>query len=386
MIKYKASLILPFKVLVIFFFSFNVSFAKVIVGAENTSKYLKMIKDKNIGLVVNQSSLVNSQHLIEYLLSKKIKIKRLFALEHGLRGKHDAGEEIRDGIDFKTNIPVASLYGKNKEPKEKDIIDLDIIIFDIQDIGVRFYTFISSMHYILNACAEYNKTCIILDRPNPNSNVVAGPVLENDQKSFLGMYPVPVVYGLTIGELALMSKGEGWVNTSVDLKVIPIKNWQRHMKVKLEVKPSPNLPDDISISHYPSLALFEPTIVSIGRGTLNPFKFIGHPSLTDSGFSFTPLSIDGMSKNPKHRNKLCFGENLSNVKNEVFSIKYFIKYYNLLKNKNFMTYHNFFNKLIGNSNTFDKVKGGVHYKKIEESWTSKIEEYKKIRNKYLIYR
>jgi len=263
---------------------------------------------------------------------------------------------------------------------------LDIIIFDIQDIGVRFYTFISSMHYILNACAEYNKTCIILDRPNPNSNVVAGPVLENDQKSFLGMYPVPVVYGLTIGELALMSKGEGWVNTSVDLKVIPIKNWQRHMKVKLKVKPSPNLPDDISISHYPSLALFEPTIVSIGRGTLYPFKYIGHPSLTDSGFSFTPLSIDGMSKKPKHRNKLCFGENLSNVKNEVFSLKYFIKYYNLLKNKDFMTYHNFFNKLIGNSNTFDKVKSGIHYKKIEESWTSKIEEYKQIRNKYLIYR
>jgi uncharacterized protein YbbC (DUF1343 family) len=310
--------------------------------------YLDLIKNKNIGLVVNQSSLVNGTHLIEFLLSKNIKIKRLFALEHGLRGNLDAGEEVRDGVDLKTNIPVTSLYGKNKQPSANDVKNVDIIIFDIQDIGVRFYTFISSLHHIINSCSKYKKTCLILDRPNPNANVVAGPVLEEDQKSFLGMYPIPVLYGLTIGELALMSKGEGWVSSEVDLKVIPVNNWQRDMKVKFKVRPSPNLPDDISISHYPSLAMFEPTIVSIGRGTLTPFQVIGHPSLTDSKFSFKPKSIDGMSKEPKHKDKLCYGEDLSSSKNEGFSLMYFQKYFNLLKDKNFMTYINFFNKLIGN--------------------------------------
>jgi uncharacterized protein YbbC (DUF1343 family) len=360
--------------------------AQLIVGAENTDKYLDFIKDKRIGLVVNQSSLVYDQHLIEFLISKEIDIKRLFALEHGLRGDKDAGEEVKDGVDVKTNIPVTSLYGINKKPSKKDLANIDIIIFDIQDIGVRFYTFISSMHHILNACAQYNKTCIILDRPNSNANHIAGPVLEKDQKSFLGMFEIPIVYGMTIGELAIMSKGEAWIDPNVKLLVVPVLNWKRSDQVKLKIRPSPNLPDNKSIAHYPSLALFEPTIVSIGRGTLSPFKYIGHPDLLNFKFSFVPKSIVGMSKYPKHLNKTCFGEDLSETTNEIFSLKYFSKYYNLLKTKTFMKYPNFFNKLIGNSKTYKQLQSGIKVKDIEKSWTKKINEYKILRKKYLIYR
>lgn len=355
------------------------------VGAQRSSLYLPLLAGKNVALVVNQTSRVNGSHIIDYLISKKVNIKKLFALEHGIRGDYDAGEDVANGVDVRTGLAVISLYGKNKMPKEKDLEDIDIIIFDIQDVGVRFYTYISSLSYILNACGEFNKSCIIFDRPNPLSNQVAGPVLDLAQQSFLGMYPIPIVYGLTIGELAKMIVGESWIKNKPKMHVINIKDWKRSSVYKLPIKPSPNLPTMNSIMWYPTLAMFEPSVMSIGRGTKAPFEMIGYPDKNFGKFSFRPMSIPGMSKYPKHENKVCFGEELKNTVAPKFTLSYFEKYYKLYGKADFIKHKNFFNKLIGNDTDIQKLLNGVSYKLIESDWNSKLEKYKILRQKYLIY-
>lgn len=355
------------------------------VGAQRTKSYLPLLKDKNIALVVNQTSRVNGTHLIDYLLSKKVKVSKLFALEHGIRGDYDAGEDVANGVDVRTGIPVVSLYGKNKKPKKKDLQNIDTIIFDIQDIGVRFYTYISSLYYILNACGEFNINCIVLDRPSPLAHIVAGPVLELEQKSFLGMYQIPVVHGLTVGELANMIVSEKWLEHSPKLKVINVSGWKRNSHYKLPIKPSPNLPTMNSIYWYPTLALFEPTVMSIGRGTRSPFEKIGFPDPKFGKYSFKPISIPGMSKYPKHEGKVCYGVNLSNKKAPNFTLKFFETYLKKYGKDNFIKYENFFNKLLGNSTDIKKLLNGVPYLDIERNWNENIIKYKKMRQKYLIY-
>lgn len=356
------------------------------VGAQQFERYKKLVANKNVALVVNQTSRVGDTHLIDYLLSKKVKVSKLFALEHGIRGNLDAGEDVQDGIDVKTGLPVISLYGKNKEPKKEDLKDIDIIIFDIQDVGVRFYTYISSLAYVLKSCAKNSIKCVVLDRPNPNVNNVKGPVLDLKEQSFLGMFPIPVLYGLTIGELTRMMVNEGWIAVKPDYEVITIANYNRALdRVKLRYKPSPNLPNDISIKWYATLALFEPTVMSIGRGTQIPFQVIGYPDKKFGNFSFTPKSIIGMSKYPKHENKKCFGVDLRKSKPEVFTLKYLVEYFQVYGKEGFFKHENFFNKLIGNNQTLKDIKSGVDYLVIEKGWEKDLNKYRALRKKYLIY-
>lgn len=358
----------------------------ITVGAKRSSQYLPLIQNKKVGLVVNQTSKVNDTHLVDYLLGKKVKVKTLFALEHGIRGDFDAGQDVSDSKDPQTGLPIISLYGKNKKPKAQDVKDLDVLIFDIQDVGVRFYTYISSLYYVLEACVEFKKHCIIFDRPNPHANFVAGPIMQENFKSFLGMYPIPVVYGLTIGELTKMIVGEKWIQKTPNYTVIEVLGWKRNMPYGLPVKPSPNLPNLSSIKWYPTLALFEPTVISIGRGTQFPFEVIGYPDKSFGEFTFTPKSIQGMSNDPKHRDNLCFGEDLRQIKAEGFTLKYLEKYFKKYKGKSFFQYEVFFNKLIGNDYVLSMLKVGKSYLEIEKIWQKELLEYKKLREKYLIYR
>lgn len=355
-------------------------------GAEQTNKYLHLLKGKKVGVVVNQTSVVKTTHLVDTLLSLRVDIKTIFGPEHGFRGKADAGEEIENNIDTKTGIPVVSLYGKNKKPTIEQVQDLDVIIFDIQDVGVRFYTYISTMHYVMEACAENEIPLIILDRPNPNGDYVAGPILDPNYKSFIGMHPIPIVHGLTVGELAQMINGEGWLDKSLkcDLTVIPVQGWNHSTKYDLPVKPSPNLPNYQSIRLYPSLCFFEATNVSIGRGTTFPFQVIGSPSVEDSLFSFTPISIPGMSKYPKHENKVCYGSDLKSITPPQFTLSYLINYLKIEGHT--INRPKFFNLLAGNSTLLEQVNSGLSFYKIEKSWQSGLDKFLISRKKYLIYK
>jgi uncharacterized protein YbbC (DUF1343 family) len=351
-------------------------------GALNTGAYLSVLKDKNIAVVVNQTSVHSNVHLIDFLLAKDIKITKIFALEHGVRGQIDAGSDVGDTIDAETGIPIISLYGKHKQPQRKDLESVDIILFDIQDLGVRFYTYITSLKFILNACSEFDKTCIVLDRGNPFVNTVSGPVLDMSLSSFVGSLPIPITYGLTIGELALMMKGEKWVKTPLKLIVVPIKNWKRIESKALPIKPSPNLPDEKSIELYPSLAAFEGTNISVGRGTKSPFTVLGHP-LIKKPFSFTPVSIPGMSSSPLHENEKCFGFDLSKEKVDGFSLKYLAR---VMKLRNDMVTHpSFFNKLIGVEYVLTDLRNGLPIDKIESKWKSSLDKFNIKRQRYIIY-
>lgn len=373
------------KFILLLLFIIPISVQAIEVGALRSDLYLNLLKGKNVTLVVNQTSRVNDVHLIDFLLNKKVKLKKLFALEHGIRGNLDAGEDVANGVDVKTGLPVISLYGKNKRPSEKDLQNVDTIIFDIQDVGVRFYTYISSLYYILESCGQYQKECIVFDRPNPLADLVAGPVLERSQQSFLGMYLIPVVHGLTVGELATMAVAEKWIVPSPKLKVIPVKGWKRTEKYDLPIKPSPNLPNAQSIELYASLALFEPTQISIGRGTYMPFQVIGFPDPQMGSFTFTPKSIVGMSKYPKHENSKCYGVDLRKVKAFPFTLKYLVEYYQKYSKKDFFKHRNFFNKLIGNDWVIKKVESGIGHEQIESLWKKDLLKYKQLRSKYLIY-
>lgn len=364
----------------------------IITGAELTELYLPLLKDKNIAVVANQTSVIkvttknNFVHLVDSLLSLSVKIKKVFAPEHGFRGKADAGELIKDGVDSKTKLPIISLYGKNKKPSKAQLANIDLVLFDIQDVGARFYTYISTLHYVMEACAELNIPLIILDRPNPNAHYIDGPVLEKAHSSFVGMHKVPVVYGMTIGEYGKMINGEQWLKAGVktNLTVIPVQNYAHNTPYSLPIKPSPNLPNDKSINLYPSLCFFEGTRVSAGRGTNKQFQIYGAPFLKGYTYTFTPQANEG-AKYPKFRNKLCYGEDLSkeNTLSKI-NISYLIKAYNQKGNEQF--FNDFFTKLAGTKKLQEQIEKGFTEQEIRESWAKGIRNFKKIRKKYLIYK
>lgn len=356
-------------------------------GADNYEAYLPSLKSKKVGVVTNQTGILsNKTHLVDYLLEQKIDLKKIFAPEHGFRGTADAGELIKDGKDTKTGLPIISLYGDNKKPKVEQLAGIEVLVFDLQDVGARFYTYISSLHYIMEACAENNIELIVLDRPNPNGNIVDGPLLEKEFTSFVGMHPIPTLHGMTIGEYAKMINGEKWLKNGIQckLKVIPCLNYSREMNYSLPVKPSPNLPNDQAINLYASICLFEGTNVSSGRGTEKQFQIYGSPYLPKSGFSFTPVPNFG-AKDPMHKNILCYGEDLSAIpKVTQLELKWLIKSYNTTSDKS-KFFNSFFTKLAGTKKLQQQIEAGVSEKDIRKSWEKDLNNFKEMRRKYLIY-
>lgn len=366
---------------------------EVTVGAERFDVYLDKLIGQKIGLVGNQSSLVGRTHLVDTLLSQGVDLVKLFSPEHGFRGEADAGEKVSSGIDQKTSLPIVSLYGSHKKPSPKDLEGIDVILFDIQDVGARFYTYISSLHYVMEACQEEGVKLIVLDRPNPNGFYVDGPVLNMKYKSFIGMHPVPIVHGMSIGEYAQMINGEDWLgeNSKADLLVVPCLGWNHTKFYKLPTKPSPNLPNMLSVYLYPSLCLFEGTVVSVGRGTDWPFQIIGHPQFKNSQFSFIPEPNFG-SKKPKLKGQECKGidfieSGLSVMQNQhQIQLSWFMQFYNDLNLKEqFFLSNNFINLLAG-SNTFkNNLINGLTEAEIRLTWEPALSEFKIKRKHYLLY-
>ncbi len=357
-------------------------------GDKQFQKYLTLLAGKKVAIVANQTSMIDSVHLLDFLLSEHINVIKVFALEHGFRGNIDRGESYNSEIDKKTGIPIIAAYGKNRKPKAEQLADIDVILFDIQDVGVRFYTYISSMHYFMEACAENHKKLIILDRPNPLGFYIDGPVLKPEFKSFVGMHPIPVVHGLTMGELALMINGEGWLQNHIkcDLTIVKAENYKHSDKWHLPIKPSPNLPNDRAIMLYPSLCFFEATNVSIGRGTMFPFQVIGYPDKRFGNFTFIPKDIPGMQINPVQEGKICYGIDLRNSENDRFTLKYLIDFYKKFPDKkSFIIRKKWFNLLAGNSELYNQIISGMSEEEIRKSWKKDLDTYKKIRKKYLLY-
>lgn len=360
------------------------------LGIDRTAEYLPLLAGKRVGLVVNHTTLFSSgTHLADSLQALGVKVQTIFAPEHGFRGVADAGATIKDGKDARTGLPIVSLYGKNKKPSPEQLRDIDVMIFDIQDVGVRYYTYPSTMHYVMEACAENGKECIVLDRPNPNGNYVDGPVLDPKFKSFVGMNPVPVVHGLTSAELALMINGEGWLEGKkpCDLTVVPCTGYNHRMVYELPVKPSPNLPNLQSIRLYPSICLFEPTIVSVGRGTDTQFQVIGAPDKVYGTYRFTPTDQPG-AQNPPNEGKVCYGLDLREVdtRQEGFTLKYVLDFYNKTPDKTkFFTSADFFDKLAGTDMIRNMIIAGNTEAEIRAAFTPKLDEYKEMRKKYVLY-
>lgn len=364
--------------------------ATVLPAADQPDLYLPMLKGKRVGLVVNQTAVMTSRdnmHLVDFLMKEGITIAKVFVPEHGFRGLADAGEVVNSEIDKQTGLPIVSLYGNNKKPSSETLKDVDIVIYDLQDVGIRFYTYISTMHYLMESCAENKKPLLIFDRPNPNGNYVDGPVLKPGYESFVGMHPIPVVHGLTVGELARMINGEGWLKgkAKADIQVIPVKNWNHSMQYSLPVKPSPNLPNDVAIRLYPSLCYFEGTDVSLGRGTYYPFQVYGYPDPKFGEFSFTPISIPGMSKTPPQLDKKCYGRDLRNTSlDHQFTLEYLLEAYNLSGKKE-KFFNNFFDKLAGTDQLRKDILAGKSESAIREGWKKDLELYQISRSKYLLY-
>ena len=368
--------------------------AQVKNGADRLEELLPLLENKRISLVVNQTSLVQNVHLLDTLYNKGVHITQVFAPEHGFRGDADAGEFIKNGKDYRTQVPIISLYGKNKKPQPSQLQQTDIMIFDIQDVGARFYTYISTMFYVMQACAENNKELIILDRPNP-CDYVDGPVLDMKYKSFVGILPIPILHGCTIGELAQMINGEGWLgnNLQCPLKVITIEDWKHGQPYSLPVKPSPNLPNDHAIALYPSLCPFEGTSISVGRGTDFPFQIIGSPTTKNLKFRFMPHPMKGSDKHPLHQDTYCYGLNLSSEKNipKGFSLQYVIQFYNYFQNltkhaeKEFFTRPHWFDLLMGTNQVRLDILKNKTEEQIRSAWQKKLNQYKEIRKKYLLY-
>lgn len=368
--------------------------AQVKNGADRLEELFPLLENKRISLVVNQTSLVQNVHLLDTLYNKGVHITQVFAPEHGFRGDADAGEFVKNGKDYRTQVPIISLYGKNKKPQPAQLQQTDIVIFDIQDVGARFYTYISTMFYVMQACAENNKELIILDRPNP-CDYIDGPVLDMKYKSFVGMLPIPVLHGCTIGELAQMINGEGWLgnNLQCPLKVITIEDWKHGQPYSLPVKPSPNLPNDQAIALYPSLCPFEGTSVSVRRGTDFPFQIIGSPTTKNLKFRFMPHSMKGSDKHPLHQDTYCYGLNLSSEKNipKGFSLQYVIQFYNYFQNltkhaeKEFFTRPHWFDLLMGTNQVRLDILKNKTEEQIRSAWQKKLNQYKEIRKKYLLY-
>nr|WP_196851450.1 DUF1343 domain-containing protein [Flavobacterium sp. CG_9.10] len=357
-------------------------------GADNFDTYLPLLKDKKIGIVTNQTGILsNKTHLVDFLLGKDIAIKTIFAPEHGFRGTADAGEHVVDGRDPKTGLPIISLYGDNKKPKPEQLAGIEIMVFDLQDVGARFYTYISSLHYIMEACAENNIPLLILDRPNPNGSIVDGPILEKEFTSFVGMHPIPLLHGMSIGEYAQMINGEKWLKNGIQCKltVIQCLYYNRKMNYSLPIKPSPNLPNDQAVNLYASLCLFEGTNVSVGRGTEKQFQIYGSPYLPKSDFTFTPKPNLG-AQNPVYNGVLCYGEDLSTyLRVNKLELKWLIKAYTATPDKT-KFFNSFFTKLAGTKKLQQQIESGNSEKEIRESWKKGLNEFKKMREKYLIYK
>jgi uncharacterized protein YbbC (DUF1343 family) len=389
--------------------------SNILAGADRIEVYLPYLRNKKVAVFANQTSVVNNTHLVDTLLKRGIQIIKIFSPEHGFRGEGVAGEQMNNSVDKKTGLPIISLYGKHKKPLPEEINDADVLVFDIQDVGVRFYTYISSLQYFMEAALENHKPLLILDRPNPNGFYVDGPVLEPKHKSFVGMQPVPIVYGMTIGEYALMLAGENWLSekanrinaynvttkptpdTPFHIQVIKCKNYDHDTKFTLPVKPSPNLKEIQSIYLYPSICLFEGTVISEGRGTDKPFQIFGHPALPSHLYSFTPVPNDGAKKSKCFFEK-CYGWNLSGTPEEVLKhvdgkvqLKYLINAYKLFpdKEKFFLRpspdYVDIY-ELAGNASLMQQIRKQVPEKKIRKSWEPALNKFKQIRKKYLLYK
>jgi uncharacterized protein YbbC (DUF1343 family) len=370
-------------------------YESITTGAQQTELYLPRLLNKNIAIVTNASGIIANKHLVDTLLKHKLKIVKIFGPEHGFRGTADAGEKVKGGKDPITNIPIVSLYGTHKKPTKEDLKGIDIVIYDIQDVGVRFYTYISTMAKVMEACAENGKELIVFDRPNPNGFYIDGPVMTDKYKSFLGMHNVPIVYGMTCGEYALMVNGEGWLKNKVKCKlsIIPLKNYNRSKFVTgLPIKPSPNLPNDTAILLYPTLGLFEGTIVSLGRGTDHPFQYIGNPFLDSMScpFKFTPKSTE-ISKRPKYQDTLCYGLDmrttfLSVLNTKKIDLTVLNLFYHHSLNKQDVFFDRNFNYHAGNEELKQQTILSISSVEIRDSWKESLATFKKIRSKYLIYK
>ena len=367
--------------------TFQVNALQIQTGAEQMNEYLPILQGKNVGMIVNHTSAIGNTHLVDSLLKRGIRIRKIFAPEHGFRGDADAGETVKSGIDTKTGLPIISLYGSNKKPNKAQLEGIDILVFDIQDVGVRFYTYISTMHYAMEAAAEQNIPFVVLDRPNPLGDYIDGPILEMQHSSFVGMHPIPVVHGLTVGELAQMINGEGWLENKVkaNLTIVKASNYTHQSKYELPIKPSPNLPNYQSIRLYPSLCFFEGTDISVGRGTMEPFQIIGFPDKKYGDFEFTPKSIEGMSKYPPHENKTCYGLDLREVNPPAnLDLAYLVSFYNK-SGKGEAFFNNFFLNLAGTKVLKQQILSGMSAEEIRKSWIPGLEKYENLRRKYSLY-
>jgi len=361
---------------------------QIIIGAAQFKVYIDLLKDKKVGLVANQTSTVGETHLVDVLIQKNIAVKKVYTPEHGFRGTADAGEFVKDGIDTKTGVPIISIYGKNKKPTEAQLKGIDIMVFDIQDVGARFYTYISTLNYVMEACAEARIPLLILDRPNPNGHYIDGPILEMEHKSFVGIHPIPVVHGMTIAEYAQMINGQGWLENKVkcDITIVKMKNYTHQMTYSLPIKPSPNLPNDVAINLYPSLCFFEGTFVSAGRGTEMQFQIFGAPSLSSESytFQFTPGTNEG-SKHPKFKDELCFGKDLRDTPRlDKLNLEWLIDAYVANgKKKDFFT--SYFTKLAGTTKLQAQIEQGYTYREIRKTWLAGLTDFDKMRQPYLLY-
>lgn len=362
-----------------------------VCGAQDTENYLHILEDQAVGVVANQTSLIGETHLVDSLIAMGVNVKRIFTPEHGFRGAADDGATITDGKDEKTGIEIASLYGKTKKPTPEMLRDIDVMLFDLQDVGVRFYTYISTLTYVMEACAEQDIRVVVLDCPNPNGFYIDGPVLKAENKSFVGMHPVPVVYGMTIGEYGKMVNGEGWLKNGIhcELTVVGVPGYDRNAIYELPVKPSPNLPNWEAVYLYPSLCFFEGTIVSVGRGTDKPFQIFGHPELRGD-YTFTPESKEGASK-PMFEGQRCRGLDLTDYAHDYainpaqLHLDWLIDAYQQLTEKNYLFFTKYFNNLAGNSILKQQIENRKSAEDIRASWVSDLEAFKAIRAKYLIY-
>ena len=365
--------------------------AQIRVGAELTDEYIPLLKGKKVALLSNHTGMVGNEHTLDVMLKKGVNVTTIFSPEHGFRGKADAGEHVSSGVDSKTGIPIASLYdGKTRSPKKSVMDNIDIIVVDIQDVGLRFYTYYCTMVDLMNAAAKFGKSFMVLDRPNPNGMYVDGPILDMKYESGVGRLPIPVVHGLTMGEIAVMTNGEGWLKggKKVPLTVIKCRNYTHQSRYELPIAPSPNLPNMKSIYLYPSTCYFEATPVSLGRGTDKPFQIYGHPNMKGYSFSFTPRSVDG-AKNPPQLNRLCYGVDLTNLSDEEIiakgiNLEYVIDAYNNLNMDDYF-FRSFFEKLIGDGNIRKMIKAGKSADEIKATWADDVEKFKKQRKPYLLY-
>lgn len=362
-------------------------------GAQQLALYLPDLQGKRVAMVVNHTSLVGKTHLVDTLLRRQVDIRKIFAPEHGFRGEAANGEHVASGVDTGTNLPIISLYGSNRKPSAEQLADVDVLIFDIQDVGVRFYTYVSTMHYVMEACAELGKQLIVLDRPNPNGDYFDGPVMRAELRSFLGMHSIPMVHGLTVGELAMMVNGEKWLTGQKQcaLKVIPNLHYTHATPFSVPVRPSPNLPNALAIRLYPSLGLFEGTTLSIGRGTDLPFQLIGGPNPAYGSYTFTPHSRSE-SKDPPQKDQLCYGLNLSadSLRNRLpekkFTLSYLLDFYQKSPDKDkFFLANNFFEKLTGTPDLRKQIRSGMTEAQIRATWQADLEAYRLLRARYLLY-